>query len=112
MPSRDLNIIVCVDPSRCLHRYFYGRNGEELLEELQGLVRQQGCEDRVQVSPCQCIFGCTYGPRVDVARRWSGEKLLYGSTSGKATISRRGTVEFSEIPQDLLDLVRRNLPHG
>jgi hypothetical protein len=109
MPPPDLNIIVCVDSRRCLHRYINGRNGEQLLEDLQMLAQQKGLEDRVQVTPCHCIFGCTYGPRIDVARRWSGEKLLYGSASGPAVISRRGAVEFSEIPAHLPDLIQRNL---
>ena len=110
MPPPDLNIIVCVDPRRCLQQYIHGRNGEQLLADLQQFARQEGMEDRVQVTPCRCIFGCTYGPRVDVARRWAGEKRLYGSVQGKAAISRRGAVEFSEIPPDLLDLIRQNLP--
>ena len=106
----DVNIIVCTDPSRCLHRSSYGRNGEQLLQELQQLVSQHRLQDQVQVTPCRCIFGCTYGPRIDVARRWSGEKVLYGTAQGEAAISRRGTVRFSEIPEVLLDLIKQNLP--
>jgi hypothetical protein len=105
----EVNIIVCTDPSRCLHRNSYGRNGEELLHELQQLVGQYSLQERVQVTQCRCIFGCTYGPRIDVARRWSGEKVLYGTTQGEAAISRRGTVSLSEIPEDLLDLIKQNL---
>ena len=106
----NVNIIVCTDPSRCLHRSSHGRNGEQLLQELQQVVTQHQLQDQVQVTSCHCIFGCTYGPRIDVARRWSGEKVLYGTAQGQADISRRGTVSFSEIPEDLLDLVRQNLP--
>jgi predicted metal-binding protein len=106
----DVNVIVCTDPSRCLKRYSHGRNGDQLLEELQQLVSQHRLQDQVQVTPCRCIFGCTYGPRIDVARRWSGEKVLYGTAQGQASISRRGTVRFSEIPEDLLDLIKQNLP--
>lgn len=108
----DVNFIVCTDPVRCLQRHSHGRNGESLLQELRDLVYQQGLEEQVQVTPCRCIFGCTYGPRIDVARRWSGEKLLYGTTGGPASISRRGPVSFSEIPEDLLELIRGNLPPG
>ncbi len=67
-------------------------------------------EERVRVSPCQCIFGCTYGPRADVIRRWDGNKRLYGSVSGRVTISVRGRVDMNAIPVDLSDMLRDNLP--
>jgi hypothetical protein len=110
MSPPDLNIIVCVDPRRCLNRQAHGRNGEQLLEDLKLLARQEGLDGQVQITPCFCIFGCTYGPRIDIARRWSGEKLLYGCASGPAVISRRGLVEFSAIPLHLPDLIHSNLP--
>ena len=47
---------------------------------------------------------------MDVARRWSGEKELFGSVDGRAVITRRGAVEFSRIPQDLDGFIRSNLP--
>jgi hypothetical protein len=110
MRRPDLNIIVCVDPRRCLRQQSRGRSSEELLQGLKHAVQEQGLEEQVQVTPCCCIFGCTYGPRIDVARRWSGEKVLYGTVEGATTISRRGAVEFLEIPEDLLRLVQDNLP--
>ena len=110
MPTPDLNIIVCVDRRKCLNAKIHGRNGPVLLEELEDQVRQSGLEDRVQVTACRCILGCTYGPRVDVARRWSGEKKLYGAIEGRANISIRGRVEFSRIPADLESLITDNLP--
>lgn len=106
----DVNIIVCTDPARCLHRSSHGRNAEQLLQELQHAVDQHRLQEQVQVTACRCIFGCTYGPRIDVARRWSGEKLLYGTVQGQADITRRGAVRFSKIPEDLLDLLKENLP--
>jgi hypothetical protein len=81
-----------------------------LLQGLRQVVRDQRLEEQVKVTPCRCIFGCTYGPRIDVARRWSGEKVLYGTIEGEATISRRGRVEFLEIPEDLSGLIKGNLP--
>jgi len=110
MPRPILNIIVCVDPRRCLLQQSHGRNGNGLLQGLKQAVKEQGLEEQVRVTPCRCIFGCTYGPRIDVARRWSGEKVLYGIVEGAATISRRGVVEFREIPEDLWGLVHDNLP--
>jgi predicted metal-binding protein len=110
MAQRDLNIIVCVDPRSCLHRRARGRDPVDLLEELQELIQRESLEDRVQVTPCRCIFGCTYGPRLDVARRWSGEKRLYGTSQGGVTISRRGRVDMHQIPADLRQLLRDNLP--
>jgi hypothetical protein len=110
MPTPDLNIIVCLDRRKCLYATFHGKNGPELLEELRVTVQQSGLEDRVQVTACRCILGCTYGPRIDVAQRWSGEKVLYGTTEGRVTISIRGRVTFSRIPEDLASLITDNLP--
>ena len=110
MSPADLNIIVCVDPSKCLFQQSHGRNGMQLFQALRQGVRERELGNRVQVTPCRCIFGCTYGPRVDVARRWAGDKVLYGTIQGEVTISRRGRVIFSEIPEDVLDLINDNLP--
>ena len=106
----DVNIIVCTDIWGCVDQQVYGCNGPALLKELRSAVNEHGLESRVQVTPCNCIFGCTYGPRVDVARRWSGEKILYGTAEGQVTISVRGTVSMSRFPQELLDLALDNLP--
>ena len=110
MPGLDLNIIVCTDRRRCSDLESDGRNGAALLQGLRSVVREHGLESRVQVTSCRCIFGCTYGPRIDVARRWSGEKALYGTTEGEVTISIRGTVKMLKIPAELLDLVLDNVP--
>ena len=110
MPNRELNIIVCVDQRRCARLLSNGRNGPELLEELKGAVEDHGLQDRVQVTHCGCIFGCTYGPRIDVAKRWPGGKALYGTVDGEVTISVRGRVRMSKIPAELLDLALDNLP--
>ena len=108
--KQQLNIIVCVDPRRCGHvPDDMGRTGPELLRGLQQTVDDHGWADKVQVTPCRCIFGCTYGPRLDAVNRTGGGKVLYGSTEGKATISRRGTVDFRRIPPDLTRLLRDNL---
>jgi hypothetical protein len=110
MPRPDLNIIVCVDRRKCLNAKAGGLNGPVLLEELRASVEDSGLQDQVQVTPCRCILGCTYGPRIDVAQRWSGEKVLYGTTEGRVTISIRGRVTFSRIPEDLASLITDNLP--
>ncbi len=106
----ELNIIVCVDPRVCGHPAFPGVNGYELLDGLDTSVKEQGLEERIRVTECQCIFGCTFGPRADVIRRWDGDKLLYGSVSGTVTISVRGRVDMNAIPGDLTDMLRDNLP--
>ena len=56
------------------------------------------------------MFGCTYGPRIDVAQHWSGEKLLYGIIDANVLIARRGQVGFTRIPNDLSRLIFDNLP--
>ena len=110
MANPDLNVIVCLDPRECLRKQVNGRNGADLLREFREAVDQQGLAGRVQVTPCRCIFGCTYGPRMDVVQRWSGRKLLYGSIEGEATITRRGRVNFSRIPESVSQVLRDNLP--
>ena len=112
MSGNQVNFIVCIDPRRCLHLEVDGRNGRDLLAGLQASVDRQGLAEVAQITPCNCIFGCTFGPRIDVARRWSGEKQLFGSLNGSAAITRRGVVEFSRIPPDLDEFVRSNLPAG
>ena len=109
MAKSELNIIVCVDPSRCLNLSYGGRNGEELLQAIQEQVRDQGLDGRVQATPCRCIFGCTYGPRIDVTNRATGEKLLYGSVEAQVNISVRGRVDMKKIPDGVIDLIRDNL---
>ena len=110
MSPPELNIIVCVDPRRCRWLDFGGRTGVDLLAELARLAAEQGLADRVQVTPCNCILGCTYGPRIDVARRGSGERVLYGGVAGDVTISIRGRVEMNQMPGELRDLILDNLP--
>ncbi len=108
----DLNIIVCVDARKCLWAESYGRSGEDLLAELRRAVDEEGLEEAVQVTPCLCIYGCTYGPRIDLVQRWSGEKILYGIGTGEVSITRRGKVSLREIPPNLSEMVRRNLPEA
>ncbi len=111
MSRYELNVIVCTDPRRCGYlRDDAGRNGGELLAALQESVEADGLTDRVQVSRCRCIFGCTYGPRIDVARPKGGGKVLYGVVEGRAVISRRGAVDFRRIPAELGRLIQDNLP--
>ena len=93
-----------------MHLRSNGRTGPELLEELQAAVEAHELKERVQVTHCRCILGCTYGPRIDLAKRWSGEKVLYGTMDGEVTISIRGGVNMSKIPAELLDLALNNLP--
>jgi hypothetical protein len=110
MPVPDLNIIVCTDDRKCMSAESDGLNGPALLRGLTSAVRDHGLDARVRVTPCNCIFGCTYGPRIDVARRWSGEKVLYGTTERDVTISVRGRVRMLKIPTALLSLALDNLP--
>ena len=96
----EVNVVVCTDEYGCGRWYHRGRNAEAVLGELQAAADRLDGE-RVQVTTAGCILGCTYGPRFDVARRWSGEKALYGSIRGEAVVTRRGRVRFAAIPDDL-----------
>ena len=105
----DVNIVVCADEYGCQRWYSQGRNAADVLQELQDAVALEHGE-RVQITTAGCILGCTYGPRFDVARRWSGEKALYGAIAGEASITRRGRVRFAPIPAELSQVISDNLP--
>ena len=105
----EVNVVVCTDEYGCGRWYHHGRNAEDVLRDFRTAVERLG-DDRVQVSTAGCILGCTYGPRFDVARRWSGEKALYGSIQGEATVTRRGRVRFAAIPDDLEQVLSDHLP--
>lgn len=105
----DVRIIVCTDEYGCGRWYHKGRAADDVLRELQEAVHPLG-DSRAQVTTAGCILGCTFGPRFDVVRRWSGEKVLYGSISGTATVTRRGRVNFAPIPDDLEQMIADHLP--
>ena len=105
----DVHIIVCTDEYGCGRWYHRGRAADDVLKELQEAVNPLG-DSLAQVTTAGCILGCTFGPRFDVVRRWSGEKVLYGSISGTATVTRRGQVDFALIPDDLRQMVADHLP--
>ena len=107
----DVNIVVCTDEYGCGRWYHRGRNADAILNELGDAVGPDHAQ-RVQVTTAGCILGCTYGPRFDVVRRWSGEKALYGSICGEATVTRRGRVNFAPIPCDLAQVIADHLPES
>ena len=105
----EVNVVVCTDEYGCGRWYHRGRNAADVLGDFRTAAKHLD-DDRVQVTTAGCILGCTYGPRFDVARRWSGEKALYGSITGEATITRRGRVRFAPIPDDLEQVLADHLP--
>ena len=105
----EVNVVVCTDEYGCGRWYHRGRNASAVLDDIRSAAA--GLDDgRVQVTTSGCILGCTYGPRFDVVRRWSGEKALYGSIQGQATVTRRGRVGFAAIPDDLERVLSDHLP--
>ncbi len=108
-PRPDLNIVVCTDEYGCGRWYHRGRNADAILHQFKDAVSADDL-GQVQITTAGCILGCTYGPRFDVARRWSGEKLLYGSICGEATVTRRGRVNFAPIPDNVAQVIEDNLP--
>ena len=101
-PDRpDVNIVVCTDEYGCARWYHQGRNANAVLDELRDVVAGLD-HDRVQVTTAGCILGCTYGPRFDVARRWSGRERSSTVPSPVRPQSRGGSgVQFSAIPARL-----------
>lgn len=107
----DVNIVVCTDEYGCGRWYHQRRNAGAILDQLREAAdHQEG--GKVRITTAGCILGCTYGPRFDVARRWSGEKALYASIAGEATVTRRGRVNFAPIPSDLAQVIADNLPES
>ena len=107
----DVNIVVCTDEYGCGRWFHRGRNADAILAQLNDALAADDA-GKVQVTTAGCIMGCTYGPRFDVARRWSGEKALYGSISGEATVTRRGRVNFVPIPDSLDQVIADHLPES
>lgn len=105
----EVNVVVCTDEYGCGRWYHRGRNAQAVLDDIRSAAAGLN-DDRVQVTTSRCILGCTYGPRFDVVRRWSGEKALYGSIEGEATVTRRGRVGFAAIPDDLSQVLSDHLP--
>ena len=105
----DVNIVVCTDEYGCGRWYHQRRNADAILEQLRCAAEREH-NGKVRVTTAGCILGCTYGPRFDVARRWSGEKALYASIAGEATVTRRGRVSFAPIPHDLAQVIADNVP--
>lgn len=105
----EVNVVVCTDEYGCGRWYHRGRNAQAVLDDIRSAAVALN-DDRVQVTTSRCILGCTYGPRFDVVRRWSGEKALYGSIEGEATVTRRGRVGFAAIPDDLSQVLSDHLP--
>ncbi|HCG91216.1 MAG TPA: hypothetical protein DEZ08_05200 [Dehalococcoidia bacterium] len=97
-----ISALVCVDSARCLWKSTNGKGPLDILWELKQLYDN---DDKVTISPCRCIFGCTYGPRVDLINHDTKEKNLYGSIQGIFEISVRGKVTINQLPQDLNKLI-------
>lgn len=110
-PRPDVNIVVCTDEYGCGRWFHRGKNSDAILSQLNDAVGAD-VAGKVQVTTAGCILGCTYGPRFDVVRRWSGEKALYGSISGEATVTRRGSVNFVPIPDNLAQVIEDHLPES
>lgn len=97
-----ISALVCIDPSRCLQKRIDNKTPLDILWDLKNQFKEQ---DNIKVTPCKCIFGCTYGPRVDIINHETKEKTLYGSINGTVNISVRGKVEMNKIPSDPNDLI-------
>lgn len=57
--------------------------------------------ERVEVEQVGCMWGCTYGPRVDVTvnSQDGSQTFLYGNRDCEGEISVRGRVSIIGIPQ-------------
>ena len=98
-----ISALVCVDPARCLWKTIEGKTPLDLAWELK---QQFGSSKDINTTPCKCIFGCTYGPRIDIINHETKEKTLYGSVNKKVEISVRGIVAMNKIPKNVNELFK------
>lgn len=101
-----LEITVCVNPDGCLGKKVLARRDEggepreygprEILEVLREIVRTEGLDGKVRLHEKVCLWGCTFGPRIDVVK---GETrvYLYGRQDYRGPISVRGKVQIRGI---------------
>ena len=100
-----ISALICVDPARCLRKTVDNKTPLDILWDLKQAFDSS---DEVNVTPRKCIFGCTYGPRMDVINHETKEKTVYGSIDGKVEISVRGIVDMNKIPNNPQDLIRHS----
>ncbi len=74
---------------------------KELVEELTRVVSDNNLQDKVEIVQTGCLWGCTYGPRLDV--EVDGNVVLYGCADYSGVISSRGEVKI--IGMDGLDSI-------
>ena len=101
-----LEITVCVNPDGCLGKKVLARRDEggelreygpqEILGVLRDTIRDGGLEEEVRLQEKVCLWGCTFGPRIDVV---NGPRVyLYGRQDYRGPISVRGDVVIRSIP--------------
>ena len=99
-----ISALICVDPARCLWKKIDNKTPLDILWELKQAFDSS---ENVNVTACKCIFGCTYGPRMDIINHETKEKTIYGSIDGEVEISVRGVVNMNKIPNNPQDLLPR-----
>ena len=85
----------------------------DLYDALLKLVVSNNLEDRVTVKETVCLWGCTYGPRIDVTVKSPDKNytILYGRKGYNGPISIRGLVSIQDISQldSLQNIIYDNL---
>ncbi len=103
-----LEITVCVNPDGCLGRKVLARRDEggepreygprEILGVLREIIRDGGLDGEVRLQEKVCLWGCTFGPRIDVVKEGVVSRVyLYGREDYRGPISMRGKVQIRGI---------------
>ncbi len=111
------NICVIIDcegngltTDTCIHRTVRSKKSEASKEEeftplgifeaLNSIVKEEKLSKRVEVKKGSCLWGCSFGPRIDVIiKTVQGQvTVLYGRKYFHGEISMRGKVEILAIP--------------
>jgi hypothetical protein len=115
-----IEVTVCVNPDGCAQKVVRTRKAEgeepreytprELLGLLEKIVEELGVRDRVTLREKVCLWGCTFGPRIDVVA--GDREFLYGREDYRGEISVRGIVEVRSLASlpSLRSLITEHLP--
>lgn len=109
-------ITVCHTPDGCCTRRVPVRatpesrpapsSGQELLAQLRALTEARDLQGTVRLRTTECLWGCTYGPRLDVEDD-DGRVTLYGGADYEGDISVRGRVRIHSLARQPLSALLR-----
>jgi len=114
--TSDISLLIKVDvrgnfmvENNCLQRTVLTRSNPEknlfnyrpadLYAVLHAIVKEDDLLETVTVKGTGCLWGCTFGPRIDVVVTKGNQTytVRYGSQHYKGDITKHGSVEIHDI---------------